>query len=74
MQQTVLQVRPWGHITDELHMKSIALGIAKVIAIGCLVYVGMHVARLVLIDEDWIFGALVVAGLIYMNFRERPAK
>jgi hypothetical protein len=56
-------------------MKPIALGAAKVIAAFCLAIIGMEVAHFVMIDEEWIFALLVVAGFLYLNFgQERDAK
>ena len=55
-------------------MKPIALGAAKLIALFCAAIVGMEIAHFVLIEEEWIFGLLVVAGIIYMNFGPKAAE
>lgn len=56
-------------------MKTVAIGASKAIALFCAAIVFMEVAHFVLIEEEWIFGLLIVAGIIYMNFgQERPAE
>ena len=55
-------------------MKMMAIGTAKAVALFCAAIAGLAIAHFVLIEEEWVFGALLVAGIIYYALQNDSAK